>query len=167
MFSFTYIKLAIYAAVFAAGAYTSWYVMDGRLSKKELEYEQERTVAALRTAEAEKQARETESAWRSDVAAKQAEYERSIALRDSRINNLNSTNNKLSERIASLSRTGGAAEDSPSAASHLRNRVEALGLLVAELDSFAGKVASEADTLREELGLCRDYAGVISDNYSR
>jgi hypothetical protein len=89
-----------------------------------------------------------------------------VKVRDGRIATLNATNGKLQQRIAALASSGGSAEDSPSAASHLRNRLEALGPLVGELDSFAGEVSKYADALRDELMLCRQYAQAINDQKS-
>jgi len=160
MFSFTYLKLAIYAAVFAAGAYVSYSFMSGLAARKELAYEHERLEATQRYAAAEKSYRETESAWRADVAAREAAYQEARALRDSRIAALNATNSKLRDAIAAA-RAGSPSTDPGAAIGDLQKRVDALGSLLVDLDGMAGESARVADILREELALCRDYTKAL------
>jgi hypothetical protein len=164
------LKLYLYAGcvvvVFGSGWYVHGVFTGHKILKLEAAYANERTLAAEHAAAQEAKSREVETSWRARVDAAQKEAADAVKVRDGRIATLNATNGKLQQRIAALASSGGSAEDSPSAASHLRNRLEALGPLVGELDSFAGEVSKYADALRDELMLCRQYAQAINDQKS-
>jgi hypothetical protein len=161
-----YLILAAAAVMFTLGWTVNGAFNRAKIANLEASYANERTLAAEHAAAAQAQSRQVEKDWRARVDAAQEEAATAIKVRDARISAVNATNGKLQQRIAALAGSGGAAEDSPSAASHLRKRVDALGTLVGELDSFAGQVAATADTLREELSICRQYVRALGDNNS-
>jgi hypothetical protein len=153
-----YLYGAAVASVFAFGFYVKGVFTDYRIANMEADYADERAMAAEHAAAYEAKFREVETSWRARVEAAEAEAAAAIKVRDARIGALNATTGKLQQRIAHLTETNGTPTDPGTAIRDLSKRVVTLGTLVGELDSFAGQVAATADTLREELALCRQYA---------
>ena len=159
-----YLFGAAAAAVFAFGWMVKGAFTDYQIASMEAAYADERALAAEHAALNEAKFREVETNWRARVDAAQEEAAAAIKVRDGRIAAVNATNGKLQQRIAHLIETSGTPTDPGSAISDLSKRVATLGSLVGELDSFAGQVVEVADTLRDELSLCRQYVTVLHDN---
>jgi hypothetical protein len=161
------LKLYLYAGcvvvVFGSGWYVHGVFTGHKILKLEAAYANERTLAAEHAAAQEAKSREVETSWRARVDAAQKEAADAVKVRDGRIASLNATNGKLQQRITHLTETIGTPTDPGTAISNLSKRVVTLGTLVGELDSFAGQVAQAADSLREELSLCRQYVRTLSD----
>jgi hypothetical protein len=158
-----YLYGAAVAAVFASGFYVSGVFSDSKIARLEANYANERTLAAEHAAAQEAKSRQMEKDWRARVDAATEEAQAAVKVRDARIGALNATNGKLQQRITHLTETIGTPTDPGTAISNLSKRVVTLGTLVGELDSFAGQVAQAADSLREELSLCRQYVRTLSD----
>jgi hypothetical protein len=152
-----YLYGAAIAAVFASGWYVKGVFSDSKIERLEAAYANERTISAERAAIAEAKSREMEQTWQSRVDLAAAAGQAGIQTRDHRIAALNATNSKLQQRIAAIAASGGGSSDTATALANLRDQVGILRLVVGELDDFAGAAAKAADTLRDELDLCRNY----------
>jgi hypothetical protein len=159
------LKLYLYGAVVLACFGAGWYVKgtfsDHKILRLEAAYANERTLAAEHAAAAEAKSREMEQVWQSRVDLAAAAGQESIQMRDHRIAALNATNSKLQQRVAALAAAGGGSSDTTTALANLRDQVGILRLVVGELDDFAGAAAKAADTLRDELDLCRRYVRAL------
>ncbi len=161
-----YIAAAIAVAGFAGGWYASDVISDASYAKLEAAYANERTQSAEASRKAEQAARETEQNWILTVNRATEVASQEAKVRDQRIASLRATNGKLSERIAAITKSSSAACDSSGSCTDLLNYIERAGVLVVELDSFAGEVASRLDQVEGELGLCRAYVRGLSDHNS-
>jgi hypothetical protein len=161
-----YIYAAAVAAVFGAGWYVHGIFTGHKILDLEAAYANERTLSAEQHAADEAKQRQVETDWRARVDLANAASTEAVALREARIGALNATTGKLQQRIASLSKPGSTPTDPGTAASNLQLRVTVLGSLLVDLDGMAEASAREADSLREELALCRDYVRAISDHHS-
>jgi hypothetical protein len=156
------LKLLPYAIVAAIAGMAGYAVSDtisGRkIARLERDYANERTKAAEATAAAQEDARRIEKGWRNHVSAREAEYSVGIAFRDDRIRALDVAGVGLRKRVADFTKPGSAPGDTGSTCGNVQNRLETIGTLLGEVDDLAGESAKVADTISDELRLCRGYA---------
>lgn len=153
------------AAGFFLGAATWKVIKDGQIATLKQGFAQERQATAESHAKAADEARKREQDLQSKVnelEAKDANSAVEIARRDARIKSLVATGSVLNAKLAAYTAPRGRAEDSCPAAVDLQNRVETLGLLVAERDRMAGESEQYADDVGDELRTCRAYSQTVS-----
>jgi len=165
MIALPWVQIAFGAAFatsfFALGWGSKDVVSDRAIAKLEKGYADERTSNAEALAKAEAANRFISSNWRAHVAEREAENARNINTRDTRIRALDRSNAGMSERIAKFARAGSTPGDTGATCRNVRERAQALGTFLSEFNELAGEAAKVADTLRDELALCRGYARAL------
>ena len=143
------------------GAGAHKVLTDRKIAQMERDFATKYAASEKARADAEQEARQREREFRDSVKEKVSEYHAAIKQRDRVLRDLSAAGNGLRERIAELTGDSRTAAATDPANRHLYARVETLGLLLAEADGLAEASSREADELRDELSLCREYITIV------
>jgi hypothetical protein len=133
---------------------------DRKIARLEKAQAEARAELNAQIAEAEQHARKVEAQWAADIRRVETEYFAALRQRDSIVRDLAVAGDGLRNRLDSLQQQ--AAAGSTSTCRDVHKRVEALVLLLREVDDLAEESGRAADDLGSELALCRSYAQTVS-----
>lgn len=156
------IGLAFALCFFLIGMGAHKVFADRKIARMERDYAQQQAILNDEKAKAIQHARDTEARWRNDSVRMEGAYFTAIVQRDRIVRDLAVAGDGLRIQIKRLTSDSAAAAASSPACRDVHQRVETIGVLLAERDGMAEESERVADTLRDELSLCRAYAQSVS-----
>lgn len=137
---------------------------DRKLIQQQVRMEKMYADAQKARADAEADARQREDELKRRVAVQTAQQIADADRSTRAIGALNAANGQLRQQIDRYTRDGQAAATSCAAASDVQQRIATLGVLLGEADGLAADSAVAADTLRDQLSLCRGYVKAVTQD---